>query len=65
MKVIMIATGEIAEVNESYGARLIEQGKAVMAPPPRRKRRNRSLKPKKRPNRSPRRSAQRNDAECR
>jgi hypothetical protein len=32
MKVIMIATGEIAEVNESYGARLIEQGKAVMAP---------------------------------
>ncbi len=32
MKVIMIATGGIVEVNESYGARLMEQGKAVIAP---------------------------------
>ena len=29
MKIIMLETGETAEVNESYGARLIEQGKAI------------------------------------
>lgn len=29
MKVLIIKTDELAEVNESYGARLIEQGKAV------------------------------------
>lgn len=30
MKVKLLNTGEIIEVNESYGARLIEQGKAVI-----------------------------------
>ena len=29
MKVLIIKDGEELEVNESYGARLIEQGKAV------------------------------------
>ena len=29
MKVRLLTTGEIAECNDSYGARLIEQGKAV------------------------------------
>ena len=32
MKVILIATGETVEVNDSYGSRLFEQGKAVPAP---------------------------------
>ena len=32
MKVKMIADGAVAEVNDSYGARLIEQGKAVIPP---------------------------------
>lgn len=31
MKVKYIKTGAVAEVNDSYGARLIEQGKAVTA----------------------------------
>ena len=30
MKVKLLNTGEIIEVNESYGARLIEQGQAVI-----------------------------------
>lgn len=33
MKVIILATGKAEEHNDSYGARLIEQGKAVPAPP--------------------------------
>lgn len=33
MKVIL-KFGEVAEVNDSYGARLIEQGKAILAPLP-------------------------------
>lgn len=32
MNVKIISTGEIESVNESYGCRLIEQGKAVLAP---------------------------------
>ena len=32
MKVILIATGETVEVNDSYGSRLYEQGKAIPAP---------------------------------
>lgn len=32
MKVKMIADGAVAEVNDSYGARLIEQGKVVVIP---------------------------------
>lgn len=32
MKVLMIATQEVVECNASYGARLIEQGKAVIQP---------------------------------
>lgn len=31
MKVKLIATGEILEVNASFGSRLCEQGKAVAA----------------------------------
>ena len=34
MKVIILATGKIEEHNDSYGARLIEQGKAIPAPVP-------------------------------
>ena len=30
MKVKLIKTGEVVEVNDSYGERLIEQGKAVL-----------------------------------
>ena len=30
MKVLMLKTGEKAEYNDSYGTRLIEQGKAVL-----------------------------------
>lgn len=30
MKVLILADGKIAEVNDSYGARLLEQGKAVI-----------------------------------
>ena len=33
MKVKVIATGNTAEYNDSYAARLIEQGEAVPAPP--------------------------------
>lgn len=32
MKVILKATDETVEVNESYGSRLFEQGKAIPAP---------------------------------
>lgn len=32
MKVLILKGGEELEVNESYGARLIEQGKAVVIP---------------------------------
>lgn len=32
MKLIILATGKTEEVNESFGLRLIEQGKAVLAP---------------------------------
>lgn len=32
MNVKIIKTGETAKVNDSYGMRLIEQGKAVLAP---------------------------------
>jgi hypothetical protein len=28
----MLKDGEVVEVNDSYGARLIEQGKAVLSP---------------------------------
>lgn len=31
MKVKLLKTGEVAEYNDSYGARLIEQGQAVIA----------------------------------
>lgn len=34
MKVREIRTGNVLEVNGSYGARLIEQGKAVLIPSP-------------------------------
>lgn len=37
MKVIFLRTGETENYNESYGTRLIEQGKAVLAPIPQRK----------------------------
>lgn len=30
MKIRILATGEVAEYNDSYAARLIEQGKAVV-----------------------------------
>lgn len=30
MKVRIIKTGEVVEVNDNYGARLIEQGQAVL-----------------------------------
>ncbi len=33
MKVLILKGGEELEVNDSYGARLIEQGKAVVIPP--------------------------------
>lgn len=33
MKVIILATGKTEEHNDSYAARLIEQGRAVLAPP--------------------------------
>lgn len=32
MKVLILATGEIQEVNPSYGLRLMEQGTAKLAP---------------------------------
>lgn len=32
MRVLILATGKTEEHNESYGARLIEQGRAVLAP---------------------------------
>lgn len=32
MKVLILATGRTEEHNDSYGARLIEQGRAVPAP---------------------------------
>lgn len=32
MKVLILATGKNEEHNDSYGARLIEQGRAVLAP---------------------------------
>ena len=32
MKVLILATGKTEEYNDSYGARLIEQGRAVLAP---------------------------------
>ena len=32
MKVLILKNSETAEVNDSYGARLIEQGKAVAIP---------------------------------
>ena len=34
MKITMTKTGETLEVNDSYGARLIEQGRAVMSREP-------------------------------
>lgn len=34
MKVREVRTGKVLEVNDSYGARLIEQGKAVLVPSP-------------------------------
>ena len=34
MRIKIINTGEIREVNASYGLRLIEQGKAITAPKP-------------------------------
>lgn len=33
MKVLILKNSETAEVNDSYGARLIEQGRAVVIPP--------------------------------
>ena len=32
MKVMELKSGKIIEVNDSYGSRLIEQGKAKLAP---------------------------------
>ncbi len=32
MKVLILKDGKTAEVNDSYGARMIEQGKAVIPP---------------------------------
>ena len=32
MKVLILKDGETVDVNDSYGARLIEQGKAVVIP---------------------------------
>lgn len=32
MRVLILATGKTEEHNDSYGARLIEQGRAVPAP---------------------------------
>ena len=32
MKDLILATGKTEEHNDSYGARLIEQGRAVLAP---------------------------------
>lgn len=32
MKVLILKTGKTAEVNDSYGARMIEQGRAVVIP---------------------------------
>lgn len=37
MNVKIIKTGEITKVNDGYGLRLIEQGKAVPAPKPAKK----------------------------
>lgn len=34
MKVKILGTGVVVEHNDSYGMRLIEQGKAVIAPQP-------------------------------
>ena len=33
MKVLELKTRQIIEVNESFGARLIEQGRAILTPP--------------------------------
>ena len=33
MKVLLLRENETFECNESYGARLIEQGKAILLPP--------------------------------
>ena len=33
MKVTELKTGKLLDVNDSYGARLVEQGKAVPTPP--------------------------------
>ena len=32
MKIRMLKSGEVVEVNAEYGARLIEQGRAVLCP---------------------------------
>jgi hypothetical protein len=32
MKVKILKTGEIKEVNDSFGARLVEQGQAIVVP---------------------------------
>lgn len=32
MRVLILATGKTEEHNDSYGARLIEQGRAVLVP---------------------------------
>ena len=37
MKITMTKTGETLEVNDSYGARLIEQGRAVLSREPKEK----------------------------
>ena len=37
MKVLEIKSRRIVDVNDSYGARLIEQGRAVLAPAPAKK----------------------------
>lgn len=39
MKVLEIKSRRIVDVNDSYGARLIEQGRAVLAPSPTKKER--------------------------
>ncbi len=46
MRVFNLATKETAEVGASYGRRLIEQGKAVLAPPAK-KPEAKAAKPKK------------------
>ena len=61
MKVILIATGETVEVNDSYGSRLFEQGKALLAPAKPAKKKEPEEEPKAEPKEKPKTAAKKKE----